>query len=125
MDNKIEPLNAYYSMAIDDDDLLDCFVNLPSSEDIPFVLDYERIANAQLRDARLQHLAQHNQQQFARQLLAPDTQVYCYIPNPGAPDSSWKVYLPDEILQKAISWYHLALRHVGMSRLCDTMSIHF
>ena len=45
-----------FSMAIDDADLLDCFVNLPASEGIPFVLDYEQIREAQLRDARLQAL---------------------------------------------------------------------
>lgn len=52
-DDQFEPLNPYYSMAIDDDDLLDCFVNLPHSENVPFVLKYDTIADAQSRDARL------------------------------------------------------------------------
>jgi hypothetical protein len=44
-------------MMIDDNDLLDCFVNLPDTENIPFVLNYQAIANAQERnDFILQHL---------------------------------------------------------------------
>jgi hypothetical protein len=35
--------DSSYSMAIDDDDLLDCFVHLPDQAGIPFVLDYKTL----------------------------------------------------------------------------------
>ena len=40
-------------MAIDDPNLIDCFVHPPVQTDQPFVLDYETIADAQQRDASL------------------------------------------------------------------------
>jgi hypothetical protein len=71
--------SSFYSMAIDDDDLLDCFVHLPDQAGIPFVLDHETIADAQTRDAELQQLAQREPTKFVRQMLAPNTHVWCYI----------------------------------------------
>jgi RNase H-like domain found in reverse transcriptase len=45
---------SFFSMAIDDDDLLDCFVHLPDDQGIPFrMMDYETIAEAQVQDAAL------------------------------------------------------------------------
>ena len=115
------PADSYYSMAIDDDDLLDCFVNLPASSGVPFVLDYKSIADAQLGDARLQDLRQKQPDSFVDQLLAPNTNVVCYIPQPNAP---WKIYLPTQLLRSAINWYHLALGHIGQNRLHDSMAQH-
>ena len=112
----------FYTMAIDDPALLECFVNLPASENIEFKLDFGSIADAQTRDARLEQLRNDHHERFARQLLAPNTQVFCHIPTPGAP---WKIYLPTELLDTAVRWYHLALGHLGQSRLVDTMSQHF
>jgi hypothetical protein len=114
--------DSLYSMAIDDDDLLDCFVHLPDQAGIPFVLDYETIADAQTRDAELQHSVQQEPNKYVQQMLAPNTHVWCYIKEPHAP---WKIFLPNELLEPSIRWYHLALGHVGSSRLGDTMQMHF
>jgi transposase InsO family protein len=114
--------SSFYSMAIDDDDLFDCFVHLPDQAGIPFVLDYETIADAQTRDAELQQLAQQEPTKYIRQLLAPNIHVWCYINEPNAP---WKIFIPNELFEPAIRWYHLALGHIGSSRLWDTMKMHF
>ena len=55
-------------------------------------------------------------------MLTANTKVYCYIPEPNAP---WKIYLPVKLLQQAVQWYHLALCHAGMTRLYNTISMHF
>jgi transposase InsO family protein len=107
---------------LDGDNLLDCFVNLPSSEGLPFVLDYATIADAQTRDALLQQKAQEQPQCYVPQLLAPATTVTCYIPKPNAP---WKIYLPAELLADATCWYHLALGHISSRHLLDTIQMHF
>jgi hypothetical protein len=86
-------------MAIDDDDLLDCFVHLPDQAGIPFVLDYETIADAQIGEAKLQHLVQQEQNKYVQQMLAPNTHVWCYIKEPHAP---WKIFLPNELLEPSI-----------------------
>jgi hypothetical protein len=110
-------------MAIDEDDLLDCFLNLPASEGVPsFVLDYKTISKAQAEDAPLVRLRETKPQWFAQQLLAPETQVVCYMPTDNAP---WKIYLPMQLLKDAVKWYHLALGHLGQTRLYDSMSLHF
>jgi hypothetical protein len=113
---------SFYSMAIEDDDLLDCFVHLPDQAGVPFVLDYETAADAQTRDAELQQLAQREPTKFVRQMLAPNTHVWCCIKEPHVP---WKIFLPNELLEPAARWCHLALGHVGGSRLGDTTTMHF
>jgi transposase InsO family protein len=85
-------------------------------------MDYKTIADAQQRDAVLIQQSQSQPQKVQRRLLAPDTQVYVYITTPGGP---WKIYLPTELLQDTVRWYHLALGHCGISRLADTLRMHF
>ena len=109
-------------MAIDNTDLLDCFVHLPAAEGIPFDLDYQSIWNAQVGDACLEALHQDKPASFVEQLLAPDVRVTCYIPEPNAP---WKINLPTNLLNNAIKRYHLALGHLGQNRLYDTIHMHF
>lgn len=120
--SKALPTSNYFSMAIDDDDLRDCFVHLPDQAGAQFALDYKTIAEAQARDAELVELQAQHPAKFIQQMLAPDTMVYCFIKEPNAP---WKIYLPNELLDDAVRFYHLALSHVGMNRLYDTLSLHF
>ena len=116
-----DPNDIFFSMAIDDSDLLDCFVNLPASSGVPFVLDYKIIREAQVGDARLQTLRQTKPDSIVNQQLAHDLQLACYIPAPNEP---WKIFLPTALLGQAIQWYHLALGHIGTNRLFDTMRQH-
>ena len=86
-------------MAVDDDDLLDCFLHLPQQEGIPFMLDYKTIvANQQLDTALQEHLKKSPKLVF-KQLLAPDLEVICYSPKEGSP---WKIYLPQQLLRSTI-----------------------
>jgi hypothetical protein len=100
-------------MAIDDSDLLDCFVNLPFSQGVPFVPSYNIIRDAQVGDARLTALRDKKPDSIINQQLAPDISLACYIP---APDQPWKIYLPSSLLDDTILWYHLVLGHIGMCR---------
>jgi hypothetical protein len=60
-------------MAIDEGELLECFLHLPASTGIPFVLEYKTISARQSGDARLILLRQQKHAQFAEQLLASST----------------------------------------------------
>jgi len=82
--------DSFFSMAIDDDNLLDCFIHLPAQQGVPFQMDFKTISEAQLQDAALLQEAHANPQKLSQQLLAPNTQVYCYTAQPGG---SWKIYL--------------------------------
>lgn len=58
IDTTSDQFDQFFSCALDDDDLIDCFVHLPVAENISFVLDYRTIANAQPGDVQLQRLRQ-------------------------------------------------------------------
>ena len=44
-------------MAINDDNLIYCFLHLPDQAGIPFVMEYKTIGEVQIRDANLMALA--------------------------------------------------------------------
>jgi transposase InsO family protein len=119
-----DPLSdQYYSMATElSDELAHCFAHLPAQAGIPFELDFRSIAAAQDRDAELNALKATYPLQYVDRMLAPDVNVCCYS---AQPEDFWKVYLPNELLENAVRWYHLALSHLGSTRVYDTMSMHF
>jgi transposase InsO family protein len=84
-------------------------------------MDFQTIAQAQLQDAALLQQSM-SQPHKVQQRNYNGTQLYCYISAPGGP---WKIYLPINILQDTVRWYHLALGHCGISRLADTLRMHF
>ncbi len=118
------PPVSFFSMAIDNDDLRDCFVHLPGQQNIPFRMDYQTtIATAQERDAAL--LLEHMEREpttVVRRLLTPNVHVYCYTAHPDAPDAPWKIYIPTNLLTDVVRWHHLA--HIGISRLADALRTH-
>jgi Integrase zinc binding domain len=105
-----------------ENDLIDCFLHLPLSENIPFILTYANIAQAQPGDAQLQLLRAQKPNQYTQKLLAPNLSLWCYQ---KAQNQPWRIYLPQDMLDSAAMWYHHALSHVGRVRLMDTMSMTF
>jgi Integrase zinc binding domain len=101
-------------------DLINCFLHLPMSENIPFILTYANIAQAQPGDAQLQLLRAQKPNQYTQKVLAPNLSLWCYQ---KAQDQPWHIYLPQDMLEA--NWYHHALSHVGQVRLTDTMSMTF
>jgi transposase InsO family protein len=116
-----DPLSSFYSMA-DDPQLLNCFVHLPIHENLVFNLDFQSIAEAQAQDAELTELRQSKPQQYVQHTFADDIQLYCYVKDA---DAALKIYLPNQMIQSTIQWYHYALSHPGSTRLKDTIRIHF
>jgi Integrase zinc binding domain len=48
--------------------------------------------------------------------------LICYVTVLGAP---WWIDIPETLLDSIIFWYHKILAHIGMTRLYDTISVHF
>lgn len=117
----LDSLHAFYS-STDDDDLLDLFLYLPPAEHAQFVLDYPTIAAAQAGDAQLPLARQATPLLYQQRLMAPGVNLWCYR---SAADKPWKIYLPENLLNRAIRWYHLSLSHLGAKRLSETMSMVF
>jgi transposase InsO family protein len=118
----VDRVDSFYSLVTEDPVLLECFVHLPDQNNVPFQMDYQTIAEAQAQDAVLLQQARAKPFQVRQRLLAPGIQVYCYSAIPGGP---WKIYLPAILLRNVVRWYHLALGHCGISRLADTLRMHF
>jgi hypothetical protein len=114
-------LDHFQSLALEND-LIDCFLHLPLSENIPFILTYANIAQARPGDAQLQTLRAQKPNQYIQKLLAPNLSLWCFQKAPNRP---WRIYLPHALLERAVKWYHHALSHVGQKRLIDTMSLTF
>jgi hypothetical protein len=89
-------------------------------ENIPFILTYASIAQALPGDTQLQLLHTQKPNQYTRKLLAPNMS-YGAIKNPRP----WHMYLPHDMLEHAVKWYHHVLSHVGRVRLTATMSLTF
>jgi hypothetical protein len=96
------------------------FISLDNRDIFHFV--WNTIAAAQAQDAALLQHAQKEPTCVGQQLLAPNVQVYYYVPQPGT--SPWKIYLPTSLLTDIVQWHHLAPGHVGISRLVDTLRTH-
>jgi hypothetical protein len=66
-----ESLDSFQSLALENN-LIDCFIHLPPLENIPFILTYANIAQAQPGDAQLQQLHTQKPNQYIQKLLAPN-----------------------------------------------------
>ena len=112
-----------FSVAIDDEALLDCFLNYPEvAPEQPFVLEYSVIGDAQNNDAELLTALQESPQKYSRKLLATNANLICYTSEPNAP---FKICIPDGYLDKIVQWYHQVLSHIGARRLAATIGLHF
>ena len=117
----IQTLSLFYFI-VNDSQLLNCFLHLPVQDSLPFRVDFKTIVEAQLQDAELTQLKQTKPQQYVLHTFAEDTQVCCILKDANA---ALKIYLPIQMIQSTIQWYHAALSHPGSTRLKDTLRIHF
>jgi hypothetical protein len=79
-------------------------------------MDFQTLAESQVRDAVLLQQVQAKPLQVQRKLFAPGIHVYCHISTPGGP---WKVILPGTLLRNLVlteSSRFRALRHLSVSR---------
>jgi hypothetical protein len=87
----------FQSLALEND-LIDCFLHLPMLENIPFILMYANITQAQPGDAQLQILRAQKPNQYIQKLLVPNLPLWCYQ---KAHNQPWRIYLP--LLFKVVS----------------------
>jgi hypothetical protein len=68
-------LDSFQLLALESD-LIDCFIHLPPAENIPFILTYANITQAQPGDAQLQQLHAQKSNQYIQKLLAPNLSLW-------------------------------------------------
>ena len=103
--------------------MLECMLNFPEMDyDMSHPLDYQAIATAQQQDARLLHNLENEPMRYSKKLLEANAELIVFTPTPNA---KWKICIPDAHLDETIQWYHTILNHTGISRLYETISMHF
>ena len=97
------------------------FLNHPDLSEDPekpvFPLDYQHIADCQARDNRLQLLVQQKPETYVARNMGPCK----LITRQGHGATSWRICIPDELLDRIIDWYHRVLRHTGYMRIYGTI----
>jgi hypothetical protein len=112
----------YSSLILDDDQLLQCFLNYPDVDvQHPFMVNFQTIAAGQAADPHLQAMLQEQPTRYARHIMADNTQLIVYV-RQGQP---WRICIPEAQLNDLVAWYHEVLNHLGITRLCETIEQHF
>ena len=111
---------ANFSFILDDEEMLECFLNLPAQDEIPFALDLQQISQGQNNDPellqrRMQHPMQYPKQQFG------DIHILSFQPTP---ESRWKICIPTQQLENITNWFHTVLNRCGFQRLLKTLNTH-
>jgi transposase InsO family protein len=118
-----------YSLARDDEHLCDVLLSFPEpQEDVPYgtnpcPVDYNRLAQEQAKDARLQKLLTSEKHVYGHMYMTDNVPLICRKNDVIGAD--WQICIPDASLNNIILWYHMVLNHTGMTRLHDTMATHF
>jgi hypothetical protein len=111
-----------FAIEIDDKELLHCFLLHPQFNNVDaYPLDYGVIRQHQQQD---QELVQAVRRFAARYpiLNFHGINLICYLAESNKP---WKIVIPTAMLEPFIQWYHKVLAHVGMTKLEDTIRVHF
>lgn len=120
---------AETSNILDDSDMLNCFLNLDEPSDEPFTLSFKQIAAYQVSDPELTALVQSEPKRYAPVTMSDGTIVIVehqqYSRRTASRKDGWKIAVPDNLLSKLVTWYHVFLNHIGASRLHDTIGINF
>ena len=83
-------------------------------------MDYSLLHNQQLQDIVLQQ-QQNNADKYPT-INLDGTELICYV---TTKNELWHKAIPNTLLDIIIKWYHQVLSPIGMTRLYDTISLHF
>ena len=111
-----------FSIVLDNEPLMECLLHHPHlTDEIVFPLDYPLLRSRQLQDVILLQQQQNYPDKYPT-INLDGTKLICYVATQGEP---WRIATPDTLLDSIISWYHKILSHIGMTRLYNTILVHF
>ena len=114
------PDDFSYSLLVDDAELLECFLSFPEvTPEQPFALDFATIAIAQQHEGLLQLCRTHPEQYKQEPLAHGSPPVVVYR---AYPDAQPRIQIPDSMLDTIVRFYHMAMTHVGATRLYQSMA---
>ena len=115
-----------FSSLIDDPPLAECFLNHPVIEECGFPLDYKLIMERQFEDEKLQKAYKDYPAGYVIDNFSGDINLICSkFRDPQVKGELKRIWVPDPSVGPMVTWYYLALNHVGRTRLFDTIHMNF
>ena len=118
-------LDAFFSV-LDEPELLDCFVNLPTmNTPANNPLNYEFIREQQQKDPVLLARSKKYSDRYMYKVFENDLEILCYV-KPGEDKArQWKIALPQSMVESTVEWFHQILGHPGSSRMRHTLQARY
>ena len=97
----------------EDEELLDCFLNLPNMETTgKNPLKFKWIEEGQLQDLQLQNCKHRLPTQFTIRQFGNETKLITHVKPGDNSDMEWKI-VPEAQIEPVIKWFHQVLGHPG------------
>ena len=95
--------NEQYLSLVEDDELLDCFLNLPeitpgADNVMSSPLNFKWIETKQNQDALIQSWVQKHPQNFIIRPFDENVNIVTYVKTGDDPNMDWKIVLPENII---------------------------
>jgi len=108
-------------------DILECFLNVPTLQEMQCPITTTMIRNHQHNDPTLQ-LARLDQPLVYPIKSISGQELVCRNENPmnGVEDAAdWKIYIPYSLAGEVIRWYHVVLGYCCVTKLYNTINTRF
>ena len=105
-----------YAHIDEDNEIMECMLNLPSVTFESSPLSMENIRNHQQQSPALLELQRRNPVQFRNHTISnvPIITIAGTVPNQP---TLWKIYLPETLIKSTLKWFHKTLGHCGTDQL--------
>ena len=117
--------NYFYSMS-EDEDLLDCFLNLPNmetGENNPLNLKW--IEGGQIQDLQLQNWKHRLSTQFITRQFGNETRLITHVKPIDNANMEWEIVFTEAQIEPVIKWFHQVLGYPGENRLRDAILMRY
>lgn len=115
---------SYMGSWLEDEELVDCFVNFPPQPNLRNPLELQWIQAHQFEDQQLNEMHQRNPERYPTKYINA-IPLICYKYSQDTPESEWKICIPTLLLNDVIVWYHHILGHAGQTRMYDSIRTLF
>ena len=108
----------------DNNKMIECFPNLPSTNEMPNPISLKEIQEHQNKDNDLIRLATEAPEHFPISLVSTTSLITIKGVDKQCPDI-WKIFIPPTLIHDMIQCYHKTLSHCGTQKLYDTIRSQF
>jgi transposase InsO family protein len=105
--------------------LFDCFLNLPTQQQMRYTLDLKWIQENQFEDEKLNEMRQQHPGNFPAHTI-DGVPLLCYRHDHlDENTTNWKICIPSGLLRDMVLFFHKVLGHAGEVRVYDSIRARF